>query len=128
VTIEADPRVLDCVPHRLAEWRSADDGRVVAERPRPTTRGLRGAWDHLRWLMSHPRIRFDGLGSAVWGRMDGAATLREISRTAAGSFPDRSDRMDERIALFATALQHQGLIELRLETGRGDGRGREGSR
>jgi hypothetical protein len=127
VTVDADPRILDCVPLRLADWRQADDGRVVAERPRPTSRGLRGAWDRLRWLMSHPRIRLDDLGSDVWSRMNGADTLREISRAAAGAFPDRDNRMDERVSLFATALQHQGLIELRIETDRYDGRAEERS-
>jgi len=78
--------------------------------------------------MSHPRIRLDELGSDVWSRMNGADTLREISRAAAGAFPDRDDRMDERVCVFATALHHQGLIELRLEADRFDGRAEGGSR
>jgi hypothetical protein len=114
VTVEATREILSCVPRRLAEWRVAEDGRVVAERPRPTTSGLRGAWDHLRWLMSHPRIRFDELGSHVWCEMDGAATVAEIAASTSAAFPDRSESMAERVALFATALHHQGLIELRV--------------
>lgn len=114
MTVEATPEILSCVPRRLAEWRAAEDGRVVAERPRPTTKGLRGAWDHLRWLMSHPRIRFDELGSSVWDRIDGSVTVAEISSGMAERFPDRAEQMDERVALFVTALQVQGLIELRI--------------
>ena len=108
-----DPEVLSCVPHRRAAWRVDDDGLVVAERPRPTTRGLRGGWDRLRWLMSHPRIRLDELGSHVWCGMDGAATLEQIARATGAVYPDRTDNMAERVALFAMALHHQGLIELR---------------
>lgn len=109
----ADHEILHCVPRRLAEWRADGDGRVVVERPRPETRGLRGSWDRLRWLMSHPKIRLDPIGSDVWRRMDGTATLREISAASGEAFPDRSEQMDERVALFATVLQRQGLVELR---------------
>ena len=116
MTVELDPRVLDCVPYRLAESQTVSDGHIVAERPAPTSRGLRGAWDRLRWLMSHPRIRLDALGSAVWQRIDGETSLAEIAAATAGVFPDRAEQLDERVALFATALEHQGLIELRLPT------------
>jgi hypothetical protein len=113
VTIEVDGGIMSCVPHRLAEWRADAEGRVVAERPRPETRGLRGAWDHLRWLMSHPKIRLDELGSFVWQRLDGGATVQAIADETREAFPDRADGMEERLALFVTALHHQGLIELR---------------
>ncbi len=119
MTVEIDHDVLCCVPHRLAEWQVADDGRVTAERPRPATRGLRGVWGHLRWLMSHPKIRFDDLGSHVWREMDGADTLAGIAVATRETFPERADGMEERVALFATALHHQGLIELRLSSSRG---------
>lgn len=113
-----DSGTLICVPHRLAEWRAGDDGRVVAERPRPTSRGLRGAWDRLRWLMAHPKIRLDELGSFVWQRFDGGDTLGEIAVATTEAFPDRAEGMEQRLALFATALHHQGLIELRVPGGR----------
>ena len=109
-----DTEILNCVPHRLAEWQADGDGLVITERPKPQTRGLRGAWDHLRWLMSHPKIRLDKLGSAVWQQIDGIATLGELSESTSIIFPDRADDMELRLALFATALHHQGLIELRV--------------
>jgi len=87
---------------------------VVVERPKPETRGLRAIFDNLRWLMSHPKIRLDDLGSFVWHRLDGGATLAEIAEATSEAFPDRAEGMDERLALFATALHHQGLIELRI--------------
>jgi hypothetical protein len=113
VTIDLDGEILSCVPHRLGEWTADGDGMVVVERPKPGTRGLRGAWDHLRWLMSHPKIRLDELGSSVWQRFDGAATLGAIAAVTRDVFPDRAEGIEERVALFATALHHQGLIELR---------------
>ncbi|MCU0305566.1 MAG: PqqD family peptide modification chaperone [Thermoanaerobaculales bacterium] len=113
----ADHEILHCVPRRLADWRADENGRVVVERPRPETRGLRGSWDRLRWLMSHPRIRFDELGSMVWRRLEGGGTLAEVAAATAAALPDRAEGMEQRLALFATALHHQGLIELRVPDG-----------
>lgn len=112
-----DAGVLNCIPHRLGPWQADGDVRVVVERPKPGTRGLKGAFDHLRWLMSHPKIRLDELGSFVWKRMEGGETLAEIASDTAAAFPDRSEGMEQRLALFATALHHQGLIELRVPNG-----------
>lgn len=109
-----DPNIPRCVPRRLGEWRVGDDGRVVLERPQPVTTGLRGAWDHLRWLMATPRIRLDDLGSEIWQRIDGEASLAEIAHAIAEAFPDRAEEMDQRLTIFAVALEHQGLIELRV--------------
>jgi hypothetical protein len=117
VTVGFDAGVLSCVPRRLAEWQVDDGGRVVVERPKPGTTGVRGMVDHLRWLMSHPRIRFDELGSFVWQRLEGGETLAEIATATVEAFPDRGEGVEQRLALFATALQHQGLIELRVPVG-----------
>ena len=109
-----DSAIMDCVPHRLGQWRADGDGRVIVERPKPETRGLRGAFDSLRWLMSHPKIRLDDLGSFVWQRLDRGETLAEIAIATAEAHPDRAEGMGQRLALFVTALRHQGLIELRV--------------
>jgi len=109
--------ILDCVPHRLGSWRADGETRVVVERPKPCTRGLRAVVDNLRWLMSHPRIRLDELGSFVWSHLDGNTTLAEIASETVAAFPDRAEGMEQRLALFATALHHQGLIELRVPDG-----------
>ena len=114
MTVDAEEEILSCVPRRLAEWRADADGRVVAERPRTEARGLRAIIEHLRWFMTHPRIRLDEVGSFVWQRLDGERTLGEIAEETTGAFPDRAEGMGERLALFATALHHQGLIELRV--------------
>jgi len=109
--------ILNCVPHRLGSWRADGERRVVVERPKPCSRGLRAVFDNLRWLMSHPRIRLDELGSFVWSRLDGHATLAEIATETSEAFPDRTDGMEQRLALFAAALHHQDLIELRVPDG-----------
>jgi hypothetical protein len=114
VTVVLDDQILSCIPERLAEWRVDEDGRVVAERPKPSTTGLRGVFDRLHWLMSHPRIRLDEIGSFVWQHLDRGETLGEIAGAAAEAFPGRAEGMNERLALFAAALHHQGLIELRI--------------
>ena len=116
MTIEADRDVLNCVAHRLAEWRAGEDGRVVVERPRPESRGFRGLIDRFEWFLTYPRIRLDAIGSTVWKAMDGTASLAQIAETAGETFPDRADEMADRVAVFATALQKQGLIKLRTTT------------
>jgi len=113
VSVPGEAEILSCVPHRLGPWKADGDVRVVVERPRPETRGLKGAFDHLRWLMSHPKIRLDELGTFVWNRMDSGETLAEIASVTSEAFPDCTESMEQRLALFATALHHQGLIELR---------------
>ena len=118
MNLEVDSEVLSCIPHRLVEWQADGDGLVVAQRSKPETRGVRGAWERLRWLMTYPKIRFDELGSFVWHRLDGGETLAAIAGVTAEAFPDRAEGMEQRLALFATALQHQGLIELRVPDGR----------
>lgn len=109
-----ETEILSCVPRRLGPWQADGDARVIVERPKPQTRGLRGAFDHLRWLMSHPKIRLDDLGSFVWKRMEGGEPLTAIAKATSEEFPDRAEGMEQRLALFATALHHQGLIELRV--------------
>ena len=113
-----EAEILSCVPHRLGPWQADGEARVIVERPRPETRGIRGAFDHLRWLMSHPKIRLDDLGTFAWKRMVGGETLAEIAEATSQAFPDRSEGMEQRLALFATALHHQGLIELRVPDGK----------
>ena len=113
MTIEVDGEILSCVPHRLAEWRVGEDGRVVVERPRPATRGLRGLRDRFEWFMTYPRIRLDGIGSEVWKAIDGVSTLAALAQDLSAKQPDLADA-DERVALFAAALQRQGLIELHV--------------
>lgn len=117
MTVEVNPEIMSCVPHRLGHWQADGDGKVVVERPKPQTRGLRAVFDNLRWLMSHPKIRLDDLGSFVWQRLDCGETLDEIAVATTEAFPDRAEGMEERLALFATALHHQGLIELRVSKG-----------
>jgi hypothetical protein len=117
VTIEVDQQIMFCVPRRLGPWQADGKGGVVVERPKPPNRGLRAVFENLRWLMSHPKIRLDELGSFVWQRLDGETTLGEIAAETSEAFPDRAEGMGERLALFATALHHQGLIELRVAPG-----------
>jgi hypothetical protein len=112
VTVGAGAEILACTPIRLADWRADGSGRVVVERPKPRARGVTAILANLRWLMSHPRLRLDELGSFVWQRLEGGETLAEIAAATAAAFPDRAEGIEERLALFATALHHQALIEL----------------
>ncbi len=81
-------------------------------REQPSARGLEGlrSWVHWAW---HPkRIRLDELGSFVWHRLGGHATLQEISDVAREEFPDRQDAIVEGVAEFIAALWVLGLVSV----------------
>ena len=65
-------------------------------------------WVHWAW---HPkRIRLDELGSSIWRRLDGRATLEEIADAAQHDFPDQMGAISERVAEFIAALRTLGLV------------------
>jgi len=104
-----DPVTSDLRVVRAAPW-SEQNGRVVVVREQPRVRGLDclKRWVHWAW---HPkRIRLDELGSSIWRRLDGRATLREIADAARDEFPDRQDAIAEGVAEFVAALGALGLV------------------
>lgn len=104
------------MPVRCAQW-SERDGRVVLERPRPVTSGLRGLRDRLSYWMATPRIRLDELGSQVWRRIDGVATVSHIANELRSGLPDNGEQIEERLVLFLRMLANQGAVELLSRTG-----------
>jgi hypothetical protein len=73
-------------------------------------------WVHWAW---HPkRIRLDELGSSIWRRLDGRATLGEIADAARHEFPDQQGAISERVAEFIGALRALGLVSFDRPDGR----------
>ncbi len=75
-----------------------------------------------RSIISGGSCRTPRSGSTISGALSGSAwtsgeTLAEIAAATTEAFPDRAEGMEQRLALFATALHHQGLIELRVPDG-----------
>ena len=106
---DADP-ILAAVPRRLASWREDERGRVVLERPRPATTGLRGVGDLISWWLSPRRVRLDALGATAWRRLDGRATVAEVAETLAAEHAIEDAR--GRAAHFVRLLHREGYLEL----------------
>lgn len=106
---DADP-ILAAVPRRLATWMEDEQGRVVLERPKPTTTGLRGIGDLISWWLSPRRVRLDALGSTAWRRLDGHATVAETAEALAAAHG--IDDAQNRAAHFVRLLHREGYLEL----------------
>jgi hypothetical protein len=106
---DADP-ILAAVPRRLASWREDEQGRVVLERPRPATTGLRGMGDLISWWLSPRRVRLDALGATAWRRLDGRTTVAEMAEALAAEHGIADAR--GRAAHFVRLLRREGFLEL----------------
>jgi hypothetical protein len=106
---DADP-ILAAVPRHLASWREDEQGRVVLERPRPTTTGLRGVGDLISWWLSPRRVRLDALGSTAWRRLDGRTTVVGVAEALAVAHGIEDAR--SRAAHFVRLLHREGYLEL----------------
>jgi Coenzyme PQQ synthesis protein D (PqqD) len=106
---DADP-ILTAVPRRLASWKEDEQGRVVLERPRPATTGLRGVGDLISWWLSPRRVRLDALGSTAWRRLEGHSTVAELADALATEHGVEDAR--SRAIHFVRLLRREGYLEL----------------
>jgi hypothetical protein len=106
---EVDP-ILAAVPRRLASWREDEQGRVVLDRPRPTTTGLRRVGDLISWWLSPRRVRLDALGSTAWRRFGDHTTVAEVAEALADAHGIEDAR--NRAAHFVRLLHREGYLEL----------------
>lgn len=108
----ADLDGLDLVglaPLRCARWRERGEV-VVIERPRPEGRGLAAARPWIAYWLAPRRIRLDDMGSFVWHRLDGRATLSEIARAVGEAYPDDAQVVEERVEMYVRMLHAEGLV------------------
>ena len=107
---------------RCAEWQEVD-GRVVIERPRPVTSGLRAPLDWLSFLMSTRRIRLDAQGSFAWAHLDGAHSVADLARAMRREFGAAVEPAEERLGTLIRQLRSQDMLFYPgLDADRADGR------
>jgi hypothetical protein len=104
---DADP-IPAAVPRRLAAWSEDAQGRVVLERPRPATGGLKGVGDLISWWLSPRRVRLDALGATAWRRLDGRTTVAEVAEALAAEHG--IDDARGRAAHFVRLLRREGYL------------------
>ena len=105
----ADVNLLELAPVACAEWREADGGQVVVERPRPAS-----FWrSPVEWFtagLAAKRIRLDRFGSFAWCRFDGKKTVAEIAREMREEFGDEVEPIEERLGLLIRMLRRERLL------------------
>ncbi len=106
---DADP-ILATIPRPLASWTEDEQGRVVLERPKPTTAGLKGIGDLVSWWLSPRKVRLDALGTSVWRLIDGRTSVAELA--AAIESEHEAENAADRAALFVRLLRREGYIQL----------------
>ena len=109
-TVADADAILAAVPRRLASWTEDAQGRVVLERPRPATTGLRGVGDLISWWLSPRRVRLDALGSTAWRRLEGDTTVAEVAEALAVEHEIEDAR--SRASHFVRLLHREGYLEL----------------
>jgi Coenzyme PQQ synthesis protein D (PqqD) len=99
----------ELAPVRTAAWREVD-GRVVVERSPVPAHGWRRLVDTLFFLTGVERIRLDALGSSVWRRLDGAATVGEVCAGLRAEFGAGCEPVEDRLGSFLATLRRGKLI------------------
>lgn len=107
-----EANLLELAPVRTASWREREGGLVTIERPKATTRGLRGLLERLGNAMAVPLIKLDELGSATWRLLDGRRTVAEVCQAMRDEFGEDSEPQEERQRLFLGMLRKGGFIGL----------------
>jgi hypothetical protein len=101
--------LLNLAPVRIADWKEIER-RVVVERPRPRSGGLRGLGYRVAYVLSARRLRLDEIGSFAWRHLDGVATVGEIARQMREELGERVEPAEERLGLFIRQLRREGLV------------------
>ena len=92
----------DLVPRRACEWRD-DEDRVALMVPR-MGRGRLGR-GLSRLLRSRPyQVHLDDVGSFVWRRCDGSATVAEIAGAMHDAFGEKIEPVEDRLVSFLQQL------------------------
>lgn len=101
--------LLELAPVRVAPWEE-EAGRVVVVRPKPGTRGVRGALDRFFHGMSARRIRLDEIGSFAWRHLDGNRTVGQVAILLTDEFGEAVTPAEERLSQLVRLLRQEGLL------------------
>lgn len=98
-------------PRRAVEWEHMADGRSALIVPRFRARLL------ARFLLprlKRPdfRVRLDEIGSFVWDRCDGTATVLDLAASVWKRFGGDRDGIDERVSAFVVGLARDGYVTM----------------
>lgn len=105
------PNLLDCVPSRLVGATVGDDGKVTVLRPR-FIKGPLARWLQPRLKSKHFHVQLDEIGSFVWQRIDGQATVADIVEAMEDHFGDKVAPAIDRLDMFLRELRRGKMLEI----------------
>lgn len=121
-----DPELnlLELIAEPLVDCETGEDGAVTLLAPRFKSRLMKRIFER---RMKNPwmKIRLDDIGTAVWKRIDGRATVGEIGGELREEFGEDIEPCFERLSMFFSQLELSGFIrytnidEVRSRGGRG---------
>jgi hypothetical protein len=98
-------------PQRAVEWERTQDGRTALIVPRFRARLLaRFLLPRLKRPNFH--VRLDEIGSHVWDRCDGTATVLDLAASVWESFGGDRDGIDERVSAFVLGLARDRYVTM----------------
>jgi hypothetical protein len=102
--------LLACVPVRNAGYETDDQQRVVVLQPRFRWRPLQALM--IRWRRPYVRVRLDEVGSRLWLKCDGEASVAMIAQCIEAELQQRVAPAQQRTVLFFRNLHRAGLVAL----------------
>ena len=101
--------LLEVSPVRLAEW-TEKQGRVVVVRPKALRPGPLGLIDHMLYLLSARRIRFDAFGSFAWLQLDGKRSVGQVVALLREEFGEKVEPAEERLGHLIRVFRREGFV------------------
>jgi hypothetical protein len=97
-----------CVPQRLIESETGEDGNVKLLVPR-----FRHSW--LQWLQRrlkspYIKVTLDEIGSCAWRHMDGSTSVAHIGEKMKEELGEKIEPVGERLGLFLGMLKRNKFV------------------
>jgi hypothetical protein len=105
-----DAILLACRARRTAEHEVDPKGCVIVLQPRFSWKPLQRLM--VRWKRPYLRVKLDELGSFVWLRCEGVATVSEIVVCIEEAFGDKVPNVRDRTLRFVRMLARSQLVML----------------
>ena len=104
-----DVNLLGLIPVRTANWTERAD-RVVIERPRPQSHGIRQVGRRIAHWLAPARLRLDSIGSFTWKHLNGDASVGLVCAKVRDEFGTSAEPVEERVGEFVRLLRREDMV------------------
>ena len=106
-----DAQLLSCIPERaVGHETDSETDQIIVLKPR-FGNGLIGRFLSWRSARTHVKIHLDPMGTWVWARCDGQASLADLADRMRDAFPEETEPT-RRMLVFVRQLAGTGLLRL----------------